>query len=99
MATDDQEPFAELGSETPAVGVGVNDRRPNFRTNDGKLYLMRCFACEPEYGRENYCMCVADGVCAWCGWSGAESPNVGDQGAGTGSTDVQYEAKEQKKRE
>ena len=58
--------------ETPAVGVGVNDRRPNFRTNDGKLYLMRCFACEPEYGRENYCMCVADGVCAWCGWSGAE---------------------------
>ena len=45
----------------------VNDRLPNFRVG-GKLYLQRCFACRPDGGKENYCLAVADGVCAWCGW-------------------------------
>jgi hypothetical protein len=44
------------------------DRPPNFRSKEGKLYLVRCFACEAEYGRENWAMAVADGTCAWCGW-------------------------------
>ncbi len=46
----------------------IQDRPPNFREN-GKLYLVRCFACESEHGRENWAMVVAKGVCAWCGWS------------------------------
>jgi len=45
----------------------LQDRRPNFR-RDGQLYLVRCFACEPEYGRENWAPAVASGTCAWCGW-------------------------------
>ncbi len=42
----------------------VNDRSPNFRSDDGHLYLMRCFVC----GRENWAMAVASGQCCWCGW-------------------------------
>lgn len=48
------------------------DRPPNFRSKDGKLYLVRCFACEPEHGRENYAPAVASSECAWCGWSEVE---------------------------
>lgn len=40
----------------------------NFRDKNGNLYLVRCYACEPERGRENYAMSVASGQCAWCGW-------------------------------
>lgn len=40
----------------------------NFRDKDGKLFLVRCYACEPERGRENYAPIVATGYCAWCGW-------------------------------
>lgn len=43
------------------------DKHPNFRKN-GKLYLERCFKCDPERGRENYLPYVASGTCAWCGW-------------------------------
>lgn len=43
--------------------------RANFRTEDGKLYLVRCMNCgEPPRGRENWAMAVAAGECAWCGW-------------------------------
>lgn len=49
------------------------DRPPNFRGVNGKLYLIRCFACDPERGRENYAIAVADGKCAWCGWSEADT--------------------------
>lgn len=45
------------------------DRPPNFRNNDGQLYLKRCFACEPDCGRENWAMAVASGQCCWCGWT------------------------------
>jgi hypothetical protein len=44
------------------------DRHPNFRDKSGKLFLVRCFACDPKNGRENYCMAVAAGTCSWCGW-------------------------------
>jgi|SRR3990167_8306078 len=45
----------------------TQDRAPNFRKNQ-KLYLVRCFACDHESGRENYGPAVASGECAWCGW-------------------------------
>ena len=44
------------------------DRPPNFR-KDGRLFLVRCFACgSKERGTENYLPAVASGQCAWCGW-------------------------------
>lgn len=46
----------------------VNDRPPNFRGKHGVLYLLRCFACGGEHGRENWMPAVATGTCAWCGW-------------------------------
>lgn len=44
------------------------DRHPNFRDKAGKLYLVRCFACNKEIGTENWAPAVAGGQCAWCGW-------------------------------
>jgi len=46
----------------------IQDRRPNFRDKSGQLFLVRCFACGGEHGRENYIPAVATGTCAWCGW-------------------------------
>ena len=46
----------------------IQDRPPNFRDENGKLFLVRCFACDPERGRENWAMAVAGGTCSWCGW-------------------------------
>lgn len=54
------------------MSVTMQDRAPNFRAgtgNTGRLYLVRCFACDERVGRENYALAVAAGVCAWCGWS------------------------------
>ncbi len=51
------------------------DRAPNFR-EDGRLYLVRCFACGGEHGKENYAMAVANGECAWCGWQDPVSAPV-----------------------
>lgn len=50
----------------------INDRPPNFRSDEGKLYLVRCFVCGGEHGRENYIPAVATGQCAWCGWKEEE---------------------------
>lgn len=46
------------------------DQHPNFRNKEGRLYLVRCFACPDagERGRENWALVVAKGECAWCGW-------------------------------
>jgi len=54
----------------------INDRAPNFRDKDNRLYLVRCFSnkCGPRFGKENYAMSVASGQCAWCGWK--EEDNV-----------------------
>jgi len=49
-----------------------NYQHPNF-IKDGRLYLIRCYNCNPKYGRENYGPVVASGNCAWCGWTGGES--------------------------
>lgn len=50
----------------------VNNREPNYYVTNGKFYLVRCFACSPEHGKENYAMAVATGQCAWCGWKESE---------------------------
>ena len=47
----------------------LQDRQPNFRSSEGRLFLVRCFNCEPLRGRENHISCIADGICASCGWS------------------------------
>lgn len=47
--------------------MSAQDRPPNFREN-GQLYLVRCFECGGEQGRENYAPAVPTGQCAWCGW-------------------------------
>ena len=54
---------------TPATeNKHVNDRYPNFYGQDGRLYLVRCFVCDPRRGVENWHVAVPAGVCAWCGW-------------------------------
>jgi hypothetical protein len=45
-----------------------NERDPNFRDDEGKLFLVRCFVCDKKHGEENYAMAVSSGICAWCGW-------------------------------
>jgi len=45
---------------------------PNF-TSNGKLYLVRCFVCGGDHGRENWAMAVASGKCCWCGWESKAS--------------------------
>lgn len=47
----------------------INDRPPNFwgDIDPNKFFLVRCYVCDPEYGRENYLPAVASGYCAWCG--------------------------------
>jgi len=52
----------------------VNDRPPNFRSEDGRLYLVRCFSC----GAENYAPAVSSGRCAFCGWKAAEEEADGE---------------------
>jgi len=44
---------------------------PNFfgGSRQQKLYLVRCFICDPERGKENCGTAVATGTCGWCGWS------------------------------
>ena len=44
-----------------------NDREPNFYSDEGKFYLVRCYACS-VMGRENWAPAVASGQCSWCGW-------------------------------
>lgn len=47
------------------------DEWPNFKDENGKLYLIRC----PECKRENYAMNVSSGICAWCGFDGNANNN------------------------
>ncbi len=41
-----------------------DNKDKNFRDNNGKLFLIYCYACN----KENYLMRVASGICEWCGW-------------------------------
>jgi hypothetical protein len=50
------------------INKTIQDKKPNFRDKSGKLFIVRCFACEPNRGRENWTPAVATGSCAWCGW-------------------------------
>ena len=52
----------------------VQDRPPNFRNTEGKLYLVRCFICEPKRGLENNLTQVAAGICFQCGFSEESQP-------------------------
>jgi hypothetical protein len=52
----------------------VNDREPNFHAADGRLFLVRCFACGGEHGTENWAMAVSSGRCAFCGWADQPAP-------------------------
>jgi len=61
------------GSKTNPI-VNMRQRLlPNFRDEQGRLFLVRCYACDSERGRENYLMAVASGACAWCGWKDKEN--------------------------
>ena len=51
----------------------INDRCPNFRDERDRLFLIRCFACEPQRGVDNWAMAVSSGACAFCGWSDKEA--------------------------
>ena len=67
----DESAFGVAAGSAPSF----QDRRPNFRDEEGNLYLVRCYHCSPEHGRENYAPAVATGTCAWCGWpNGADQP-------------------------
>lgn len=59
--------------------VEKQSRHPNFRNKEGVLYLVRCFLCDGDGGRENYLPAVASGQCAWCGWKEAEGENKWNQ--------------------
>ena len=67
-------PLKEKGGHLEELRVN-QDRPPNWRT-DGRLFLVRCFACDPKRGRENYAMSVSSGVCAWCDWQEKEKENA-----------------------
>lgn len=47
-------------------GVGYTNlsttSRPNFCDATGSCHLVKCPRCK----KENYCLAVADGICAWC---------------------------------
>jgi hypothetical protein len=53
-----------------------NFQVPNFFDDNGKFYLVRCFACDSEHGRENYAAAVSSGMCAWCGKGTVVIPDV-----------------------
>jgi len=55
------------------------DREPNFRDGSGNIYLVRCFSCDKDHGKENWAPMVAEGKCAWCGWEEKKDTKQLDQ--------------------
>lgn len=53
----------------------VNDRDPNVRDEAGFIYLIRCYACDPD-GRENTREDAFMGICHWCGWKDSSKPQM-----------------------
>ncbi len=66
-----------MSSGIPTPLTQLQERPPNFRSEDGRLFLVRCFACDIDHGVENWAMAVASGQCAWCGWQEDRSPPTG----------------------
>jgi len=58
--------------------MSIQDKGDNFRGKDGRLFLVRCYSCGGEWGRENWGPVVAQGKCAWCGWE-EEEEGEGDE--------------------
>jgi len=52
----------------------IQDMQPNFRDEQGKLYLVHCYKCN----KENYSIAVASGQCAWCGYKEDSSPQTSE---------------------
>lgn len=46
----------------------ISQKAPNFKADDGRWYLVRCYECNPERGTENYGAAVASGICYRCGY-------------------------------
>lgn len=59
--------------------MNLQERKPNFRSEEGKLFLVRCFICNPEEGKENWVGAVASGRCVWCGWPGDVGLDAGHE--------------------
>lgn len=53
----------------------IQDREPNFRDEQNNLFLVHCFNCDYEFGRENYSSVVSCGYCNWCGWGRTTKAN------------------------
>ena len=68
----------------------TNNRPPNFREN-GKFYLIRCYVCDPERGRENWALAVAAGQCAFCGWSDTQEGKTSGEGTAPENAHVRPE--------
>ena len=51
------------------VQKDFQDKEPNFRDENGNLYLFRCYLCN----RENWAPAVATGTCANCGYKDGAS--------------------------
>jgi hypothetical protein len=67
--------MTDSGAPAGARALAEQDRPPNFRNDSGRLFLVRCFVCEPSVGRENWAPAVASGCCAFCNWpNGVEQP-------------------------
>jgi len=52
--------------------------KPNFMSN-GRLFLVRCYECDPNYGMENYAPAVSTGQCSWCGWELKEGGDIDER--------------------
>ncbi len=65
------------GAEKQTRRIHFQNRHPNYYHGE-TFCLVRCFACNPAYGKENYAIAVTTGKCAWCGWK--ENAHKADDG-------------------
>jgi len=56
------------------------EKGANSRNAEGRLFLIRCYACSPdERGRENHMSAVAGGYCCWCNWTDEQTLKLDNQ--------------------